>query len=102
MQEIFIAYEFPDPWASRMIEVSPDFEKLVQRLADRKVLVTPYGPVIYRCRPGLDPQQHGVPLAAYCGQHASGELVVNPVDELGEASGLMMSASDFVLEFFDE
>ena len=95
--DIFIAYEFPDPWASRMIEVGQDFERLVQRLADRKVLVTPYGPVIYRCRPGLDPQQHGVPLAAYCG-----EGVVNPVTEHGKTSGLMMSASDFVLEFLDE
>ena len=97
MADLFIAYEFPDPWASRMIDVDADFERLCQRLADKKVLVTPYGPVIYRSPEGADPQQAGRPVAAWWGQN-----IVSPVDKHGDASELMISVTDFVLNFLEE
>lgn len=96
MTDVFIAYEFPDPWASRMILVDASLERLCRRLQKKWVPVTPFGPVIYRCSANEDPQQHGRPVAAWCGKD-----VVTAVDSFGETSGLMVPVSHFVLEFLD-
>lgn len=94
MADVFIAYEYPDPWASRMIDADTDFERLCNRLADKKVLATPYGPVIYQCAQDQDPQQVGRPIARWAG--AAGVVAIN---EERESDGLMRSVTHFVLEF---
>ena len=91
---VFIAYEFPDPWASRMIDVDADFARLCRRLEEKNILVTRYGPVIYRCAANEDPQLYGHPVALWAG--AAG---VMPMDQAHESDGLMRSVPDFVLEF---
>ena len=93
MTELFIAYEFPDPWASRMIDVDHDFARLCQRLEDKKALVTPYGPVIYLAIADEDPQQIGTPLARWAGTAG-----LEPVDE----PQLMVSVTHFVRRYLDE
>jgi len=97
MTEVFIAYEFPDPWASRMIDADSDFASLCQRLTDKRVMATPYGPVIYRCAANKDPQLYGRPVALWAG--AAG---VMSMDQARESDGLMRSVPDFVLEFLHE
>ena len=96
MSEVFIAYEFPDPWASRMIDVDQDLELLFRRLAEKKVLVTPYGPTIYVCEAGEDPQTHGTAIAQWKG--TAGVLELSPV---GVIAQLMRSEADFVRRFYE-
>ena len=94
--EIYIAYEFPDPWASRMIDTDTDLVRLVCRLQDKNQVVSAYGPVIYKCEADQDPMYHGVPVCLWCGGD-----VVCPVGQDGQENGLMSSVAHFVLGLED-
>jgi hypothetical protein len=93
---LFIAFEFPDPWASRMLDVDEDIEELCRRLNASGATTTAHGPVIYLCDEDEDPARSGLPVARWIG--AADLELIDPKHQGRDK--LMSSAADFVLEFF--
>jgi hypothetical protein len=106
MTDLFIAYEFPDPWASRMLDADTSLVALVERLRSKRVTVTTYGPAIYRSPAGADPMLAGVPVCLWRGGdvvcQVGGDHHGASEQPLDHHDGLMSSVSHFVLGLEEE